>query len=94
MTTAHRLTAACLLILALAAAGCGDDSASCGCTNPPIQAVVETPQEAMARFETAYGAQNLAGYSVLFAADFRFHFSAATDPTLVSQYGNTWDSIF
>lgn len=92
--TARRLPAAFLLILALATTGCGDDSAGCGCTNPPASSGVETPPEAMARFETAYEAQNLAGYAALFAADFRFHFSAAADPTLVSQYGNTWDSSF
>ncbi len=94
MTTARWLPAACLLLLALASAGCGDDSAGCGCTYPPLPATVETPQAAMARFETTYESQNLTGYSKLFTSDFRFHFSAAADPTLVSQYGNTWDSAF
>jgi len=94
VTIARRLPAAGLLLLALAAAGCGDDSAGCGCTNPPLPVTVETPQAAMARFETAYEGQNLAGYTALFSNDFRFHFSANADPLLVSQYGDTWDATF
>ncbi len=54
----------------------------------------DTPQNTMIRFERAYEYQVHEEYDKLFAGNFVFHFSAQSDPDLVTQYGNNWGAKF
>ena len=77
------------IFLALTLAGCGDEAPSA----PPIgpgDPVMETPAQAMARFEQAYESQVLTAYAAMLTADFSYRFSANADPNLVVQYGTSW----
>jgi len=57
---------------------------------PPPPAQNSTPQGAILRLQRAYGYQDLTDYASLLTADFRYTFSAQSDPKLVSTYGNNW----
>ena len=74
--------------------GCGSNP-----FNPPIDPggdghvpgdtpVNDSPQNLMIRFEKSYEFQDLPTYEGLLTSDFRYTFSAASDPNLVSQYPN------
>ncbi len=76
-------------MLALAAFGCGDDPANF-LAPYPFDTVVETPAQAMARFEQAYEGKHLPAYAAMLTADFSYRFSANADPNLVVQYGTSW----
>jgi hypothetical protein len=56
-------------------------------TGTPIN---DSEAHLMARFEATFDAQSQAEYAKLLTDDFRFHFSAASDPDLVSMYGDNW----
>ena len=80
-------------------AGCGGDSKS---TSPvpnddtdPLggTALNDTPAHTMARLQATLNYQSNPSYAALLSADFRFHFSSATDPTLVAQWGDNWGEM-
>lgn len=48
----------------------------------------DSPLNLATRLEATWEAQNVTQYAKLLAADFRYHFSAATDPMLVDRYPN------
>jgi hypothetical protein len=74
--------------------GCGDDKA----TNPapPSDGLpsgtpkADSPAHLMERFEKTWEFESEAQYALLLSDDFRFHFSPASDPDLVNQYGENW----
>jgi hypothetical protein len=81
------VSAASLLLVS----GCGDDD---GPTAPgPTGGYVAaaTPFLAVERFFETYAAMDVDAYDGTLARDFRFTFSAQSDPDLVAQYGNSWD---
>ena len=49
-----------------------------------------TPAQLMVRFERVYELQSLVKYEPLLTSDFRYTFSSASDPNLVTQYGDNW----
>jgi hypothetical protein len=59
-------------------------------TLPPDTPLNDTPQNTMIRLQRAYQYQDITNYKNLLSADFRYTFSQATDPTLVTQYGTNW----
>jgi hypothetical protein len=88
---ASRLAAFASLLLLLA--GCGHKS-----TKPAVPAdglpagtpQADSPAHLATRFEATFDSQVEDEYAKLLTADFRFHFSSAADPNLVSQYGDNW----
>jgi hypothetical protein len=67
----------------------------CGCGNDPFRPRPIPPpppgdENVMQRFERVYEFQDLPNYEKLLTSDFRYTFSAASDPNLVAQYGNNW----
>lgn len=50
----------------------------------------DTPRNLMIRFREIYQQRQFVHYEKLFTSDFRFQFSAATDPELAAQYGDNW----
>jgi len=48
----------------------------------------DSPQNLMLRFEASYEFQDLQKYELLLTSDFRYTFSAASDPELVDRYPN------
>jgi len=50
----------------------------------------DSPQNTMTRFQRTYEYQVQPEYVKLLTNDFRYTFSADTDPTLVAQYGPNW----
>jgi len=84
-------------VVVLALVGCGSDSKP----TPPIfftdplpagTVLNDSPANTMARFAATLEYQSRQSYAALLTDDFRFGFSAATDPTLVAEYGNTWSA--
>jgi hypothetical protein len=50
----------------------------------------DTPQNTLLRFEATYEYQVVGEYEKLFTKDFRFTFSAQSDPELDEEYGTSW----
>jgi hypothetical protein len=93
VTTPRPRHALVLALILLAAAGCsGDKPTQVGTTDglPAGTPVNDTPAHTTTRFEATFDAQSKTEYAKLLTDDFRFHFSAQTDPLLASQYGDTW----
>jgi hypothetical protein len=73
--------------------GCGSDD---GPTAPGPGAPSDTfppatsPSGAANRLFSTYQAENALSYGLTLTTDFRFHFSAESDPQLVSKYGDSW----
>lgn len=77
----------------------------CGKTNNPVSPAAPvvtpglpdsvpqatTPALLLARLEAALELRHVGEYDSLLTVDFRFQFSADSDPALVAQYGNLWD---
>jgi len=65
--------------------GCGGNS-----TEPPPDPIIEpeTPQTVLLKLEKSWEFQDLPLYSQVLTEDFRFTFSAASDPELVDRYPN------
>jgi hypothetical protein len=91
---ARRSALLAALVLLPVLSGCGSNP-----FNPPIDPggdghvpgdtpVNDSPQNLMIRFEKSYEFQDLPTYEGLLTSDFRYTFSAASDPNLVSQYPN------
>jgi hypothetical protein len=51
----------------------------------------DTPRNLMLRFRDVCQQRKATEYPGLFATNFRFRFSAAMDPELVTEYGDNWD---
>jgi len=87
-----------LLVVALASllAGCGGQAGKSlvppvtGPTLPPGTPAADAPDHATTRFFTAYTRGVEAEADTLLASNFRYHFSAQADPTLVALYGENW----
>src|SRR5689334_21975071 len=77
----------CLFVLVVA--GCAFHPPDVGEKVDPIPEA-DSPQNLVVRFERVYEQQSLVLYEPLLTSDFRYTFSAASDPTLVAQYGNNW----
>jgi len=84
------VTSALLLASALAPLGCAFHPPGA----PPIDRdplpVNSTPQGAIPRLERTYERQDEIEYPKLLTADFRYTFSAQSDPALATQYGLNW----
>jgi len=52
-----------------------------------------SPDSTVQRLMVAYQYMAPGEYDTLLTSDFHYHFSAQTDPALVSQYGNTWGKV-
>jgi hypothetical protein len=50
----------------------------------------DSPANLAARLEATWESQVATEYAKLLTGDFRFHFSADSDPSLVDQYGDNW----
>jgi len=91
---ARRSALLAALVLLPVLSGCGSNP-----FNPPIDPggdghvpgdtpVNDSPQNLMIRFEKSYEFQDLPTYVNLLTSDFRYTFSADSDPTLVNLYPN------
>lgn len=91
---ARRSALLAALVLLPVLSGCGSNP-----FNPPIDPggdghvpgdtpVNDSPQNLMIRFEKSYEFQDLPNYEALLTSDFRYTFSAASDPELVDRYPN------
>lgn len=91
---ARRSALLAALVLLPVLSGCGSNP-----FNPPIDPggdghvpgdtpVADSPQNLMIRFEKSYEFQDLPNYEGILTSDFRYTFSAASDPLLVNQYPN------
>ncbi len=89
-----RISALALIVAALPVlSGCGANPFKPPVDKNHIPATVpqnDTPQNTMLRFKAAYQYQDITVYKSLLSADFRYTFSAQTDPALVTLYGNNW----
>ena len=85
-----RLALALPLALLLAGCGGGGDKVTQPPVTPPDNGFATSPTNLMQRLENTYESQSESGYVKLLAGDFRYVFSAASDPVLVNQYPN-WD---
>ena len=83
------------LFALLAFAGCGSDDNPTKPV-PPADGLpagtpaADTPAHLAQRLEATWENQVEGEYAKLLTDDFRFHFSAASDPTLVAVYGDNW----
>jgi hypothetical protein len=81
------------------AAGCGGSDSKTTAPNvvtdplPASTVLNDTPAHTISRLEATLDYQSNQSYAALLTADFRFHFSSATDPTLVAQWGDTWGEM-
>ena len=96
LNSLSRFSALALTLTAIFAfAGCGKnpftpppDDGESGLPENTVPA--DSPQNLMARFQATYEYQVQPEYVKLLTNDFRYTFSADTDPTLVAQYGPNW----
>lgn len=81
----------CFTLAGLVLAGCSNDFVT---TPEPggflDEAYNNTPANTMIYFERTYEYQVLDAYLSVLSADFRFEFSAESDPELILDYGLTW----
>lgn len=88
------LLASCLAVFAAFAAGCSDSKSTKVVVPadglPAGTPINDTDTHLMTRFEATFDAQSDGEYAKLLTDDFRFHFSQASDPTLVATYGDNW----
>ena len=86
---------ALILPFAFLLAGCGGDNSTAPVV-PPSDGLpagtpkADSPAHLMERFEKTWEFKSEAQYALLLSEDFRFHFSAASDPVLVDHYGDNW----
>lgn len=93
MRRVHWIAAVVALVLASTSIGCGS-SKSFGPSDDPIipyEPDNTSPDGAVRRLFLAYQYLDTAHYDTVLAANFRYHFSGETDPTLVYRYGGGWD---
>jgi len=93
--TASAPLAIALLVAALAAgAGCGGDKHMNPIVTPPPLPVgtpgASAPDSATVRWVTAYAVRADALAGGLLTSDYRYHFSAQSDPALAALYGDDW----
>jgi len=83
------------LVIGAAMAGCDSSSVGPGpcwdCLPPPPIPKNDTPLHALQRLVFAMEEESPLEYVALFTSDFRFEFSEASDPPLVTLYGDSWN---
>ena len=81
-----------LAALALILAGCSDEPVTAPDLGGgwPGEEINDIPVNTMLYFERTYEYQVLHAYLSVLSADFRFEFSAESDPELILEFGSTW----
>ncbi len=94
---APHVFALCLALVPLAVVGLAPSGCAfrpTGITQQPVPPPLNsTPQGAILRLQRLYENQDAVNYAALLTADFRYTFSAQSDPALATTWGTNWGKI-